>query len=88
MYCFTGSHMASIYPNGEVKGLICNHVKPHFNIFKKDIIQNTYFMKLVKCSLPSCGCGANDPILKFRDKDEAGNILKILKSNQEKLFKK
>lgn len=71
MYCAFGTSLLNIFSNGIISGGVCNLAPKGGNIFEPGMNINADFIKLVKCGNANCGCEANDPMMKFRDKTEA-----------------
>lgn len=81
MWCTMGTGLIAIDPDGTVRGAQCRLAsRSRYNIFKNNPYDDPNFMGLVRCSEPNCGCGANDLIPKFADKDEALEFLRIYKT--------
>lgn len=87
MYCSFGTHMVNIWASGIFRGTVCRAMQPLGNIFEKGILRKLDHFQMVKCPFPSCGCRANDPLMKFRDKHEADSYLHMVKSKQNRLIK-
>lgn len=86
MYCVAGTHMAFIDSNGVMSGLSCPHAKKRINIFDEGQALDLELMELVQCPSSACVCSENDIVMKFEDRNEAENFLRIARARQERIL--
>ena len=84
MYCAMATNMLSISSKGFCNGARCSiaPLSTH-SIFEKNPYDTPDFVQSIKCSLANCGCGANDQILKFANKDEADDYINLFVKRQQ-----
>lgn len=86
MHCVVGSSLLWIDGSGNMRGAVCDQDKSQLNIYAEGALANSDFIHAIQCAAPVCGCEGNSHIMKFRDKTEAENFVRIAKEKQNRLF--
>lgn len=86
MNCVCGTNLARIDEDGSLLGGVCVHATTPFNLYEPNAIKDSSFMRIVNCPSPFCTCNDNDINMKFRDRDEAEEYLRMARLKQDRLL--
>lgn len=75
--CCSGLNLININSSGQFRGAVCSLARySQESLFDMESLPQKDIVRIIKCTLPGCGCVSNDNIPKFRHEEMAKRYIK------------